>query len=75
MATLHLRDVPDDVRDVLRDRAQRTHRPLNALVVEELTSLARRPSNAEVAERLRRRDRGRAPTTEKILAVREADRS
>lgn len=74
MATLYLRDVPDDVREVLRERAQRSRRSLNALVVEELTIVARRPSNAEVADRLRRRERADGPVTEQILEARESDR-
>lgn len=48
MATLYIRNVPDDVAARLREEAEREGLSLNALAVRELSAFARRPTNAEI---------------------------
>lgn len=57
MSTLYIRDVPDDVTAVLKERAAASGMSLSAYVGAQLVALAERPTNAEVAERLRARHR------------------
>ena len=69
MATLYIRDIPDDVAETLKARAATEGRSLSAYVGAELSKLAQRPTNAEVVSRLRAADRRGAPTREDILAA------
>lgn len=47
MKRMNLRDVPEDVYEVLTRRAQLRRQSLNAYVVERLSDEARRPSMAD----------------------------
>ncbi|UDY23661.1 FitA-like ribbon-helix-helix domain-containing protein [Nocardioides sp. Kera G14] len=67
MATLYVRDVPVEVTQTLKRRAAEAGLSLSAYVGSELARLAARPTNAEVAERLRAKDRGDAPSTADIV--------
>lgn len=69
MATLYIRDVPDNVAAILRDRAAAVGMSLSAYAAEQLSQVAATPSNAEIIERLRRRDRSEGPTTDEILVA------
>lgn len=69
MATLYIRNVPDDVAARLRERAERQGLSLNALAVRELTLVARR-TNAEIL-----RGRPSFPiTTEQVAVIEEGRR-
>ncbi len=74
MATLYIRDVPDEVAEILKDRAVAEGKSLSAYVGAELAKIATRPTNAEMVARLRDRDRSAGPTTEEILAAVQAGR-
>jgi antitoxin FitA len=62
-----IRDVPDDVRDELAARAARAGRSLQEHLRAELIELTRRPSAAELMERIRAR---KASTGSKLSAAR-----
>jgi plasmid stability protein len=57
LATLHIRNVPDDVVETLKDRARSSGRSLNAEAVKVLSEGSRRPTRTvdEVIESVRRR--------------------
>lgn len=74
MSTLYIRDVSDQVAETLKARAAAEGKSLSAYVGAELTRFAARPTNAQVAARLRERDRSSGPTSEEILAELEAGR-
>ncbi|MBT0992968.1 antitoxin [Cellulomonas sp. DKR-3] len=74
MATLYIRDVSDEVAATLKVRAAEAGTSLSAYVSRELERLAARPTNAQIVEQLRSRDRSEGPTTEEILAAVEAGR-
>ncbi|MGI9003887.1 MAG: FitA-like ribbon-helix-helix domain-containing protein [Pseudonocardia sp.] len=52
---LQVRDVPDDLHEVLRHRATASGMSLSAYVLRELERVASRPPLAEVLERAARR--------------------
>ncbi|MEI6621619.1 MAG: antitoxin [Actinomycetes bacterium] len=52
MATLHLRDVPDETVAQLRRIAAQHRTSMNAVAVQELVSAARRADNAALLEAL-----------------------
>ena len=68
VTTLYIRDVADDVAQTLKDRAAEAGTSLSAYVGLELAKIAARPTNAEVAARLRARDRTGNPSTADIVA-------
>ncbi|MBD8059977.1 antitoxin [Cellulomonas sp. JH27-2] len=68
MTTLYIRDVADDVAQTLKERAAEAGTSLSAYVAVELAKLAARPTNAEVAARLRTQDRADGPSAEDIVA-------
>ncbi|WP_231496021.1 antitoxin [Cellulomonas sp. HZM] len=74
MTTLYIRDVSDDVAETLKARAAAAGTSLSAYVNLELTKIAARPTNAQLVERLRARDRSGGPTTEEIVAEVQAGR-
>lgn len=53
---IQVRDVPPDVHRRLKVRAAQENRTLSELVREQLEEAARRPSMAELLERLRGRE-------------------
>lgn len=67
MTTLHVRDVPAEVAQTLKERAAAEGTSLSAYVVAELARIASRPTNAEIVQRLRALDRGEGPTTGDIV--------
>jgi plasmid stability protein len=74
MATLYIRDVPEAVADTLKERSAAQGTSLSAYVGAELARLAARPTNEEIAARLRGRDRSTGPSTDEIVAAVEAGR-
>jgi plasmid stability protein len=76
MASITVRDLPDDARDELAARAASTGRSLQEFLRAELIDLARRPTAdvlmARVRERKLRTDSRLA--RDRILADRDADR-
>ena len=58
----------------LKQRAAAEGKSLSAYVASELTKIAARPTNAQIAARLRTRDRSAGPTPEEIVEAIQADR-
>jgi len=77
MASITIRNVPDEVRDELAARAARAGRSLQEHLRAELIELARDPSPEDLLEqiRARKRETGTRLTPEEILAYRDADRT
>lgn len=55
MSTLQVRDVPEDVRRVLKMRAAAAGQSLSEYVLAELSRWARQPTLDELTERVRHR--------------------
>lgn len=74
--SITIRNVPDDVRDILASRAAREGRSLQEHLRTTLVELATKPSIDEWLDRVRERARaaGAEFTAEEILAARDADR-
>jgi plasmid stability protein len=75
MALIQVRDVPEPIVRALKARAAERGLTLTAFLRTELGRLAARPTNAEIAERLARRNRRGGPTVadtvEEIRRIRE----
>lgn len=67
MPVLYARDVPEDVVDALKERAAARGMSMSAYVVEELSRIVARPTNADIVARLRALDRSQGATREDIL--------
>jgi len=67
---IQIRDVPDDVHATLRARAARAGLSLSDYLLEEITGLARRPTVADVLDRVEKRQGG-ASREAIVAAVRE----
>lgn len=67
MPVLYTRDVPEDVVDALKERAAARGMSMSAYVVEELSRVVARPTNADIVARLRALDRSQGATREDIL--------
>lgn len=67
MPVLYARDVPEDVVDALKERAAARGMSMSAYVVEELSRVVARPTNADIVARLRALDRSQGATREDIL--------
>jgi plasmid stability protein len=75
MTTLYIRDVADSVAETLKERAAAAGMSLSAYVARELANIAARPTNAEIVQRLKARDRSAGPPTADIVeAVRDSRR-
>lgn len=74
MTTLYIREVPETVAETLKARAAAQGQSLSAYVNVQLARLAARPSNAEIAERLRARDRSDGVSTQRIVDEVQATR-
>lgn len=74
MTTLYIREVSEEVAETLKQRAAAQGKSLSAYVGAELAKIAARPTNDEIVERLRARDRSNGPTTDEIVAAVQADR-
>lgn len=74
MTTLYIRDVSEEVAEVLKARAAAEGKSLSAYVGAELTKIAARPTNAEIVARLKQHDRSDGPSADEIVAALQADR-
>ena len=74
MATVQVRNVPDDVLRRLKVEAAQNGRSLNAFMLERMTAWAQRPTLAEYAARVQPRPAGSAPTMADIVAEIRKDR-
>jgi hypothetical protein len=75
VTTLYIRDVDDAVAETLKQRAAVAGMSLSAYVALELANIAARPTNAEIVQRLKTRDRSAGPSTVEIVeAVRDSRR-
>lgn len=75
MATLYIRDVDDAVAETLKERAAAAGMSLSAYAARELANIAARPTNAEIVQRLKAKDRSAGPSTAEIVeAVRNSRR-
>ena len=73
MSTLQIRDVPEDIKRVLKIRAAAAGQSLSEYALAELRRSAERPTFAELWERIQQRgavDLGR-PTTELLHEERD----
>ncbi len=68
MSLVQVRDVPDGTVEALKVQAAREGLSLSAYLRREFERLAAQPTNAEVAERLARRQRTGGPTTAETVA-------
>jgi plasmid stability protein len=78
VATIQIRDVPDDVHEALQKRARAAGQSLQAYMREQVVELERRRTRrdtvlTEMAEILRA-DGGPGMTVEEILEARDVDR-
>jgi hypothetical protein len=73
MPSVQIKDVPDDVHGVLRQRAAGAGQSLQEYLLGRLVAEARRPTLEEVLARAGGRSGGSAPLAEATRAVR-ADR-
>lgn len=69
MKTLQIRDVPEEVHATIRARAALAGKTVSQYLLEMVTGIARQPTLAEVAERIKARTQGDGPTGEDILAA------
>jgi plasmid stability protein len=76
MASITIRDVPDDARDELASRAARTGRSLQEYLRKELIALSERPDPDVLWARIddRKRRTGTRLDADTVLAHRDADR-
>jgi hypothetical protein len=68
MPLVQVRDVPEPILRNLKAQAAERGLTLTAYLRAELTRLAARPTNAELAERLARRERRGGPTIDDTVA-------
>jgi antitoxin FitA len=68
MALIQIRDVSETTVRALKARAAERGLTLTAYLRAELNRLAERPTNAEIVERLARRNRRGGPTTADTVA-------
>ncbi len=68
MPLVQVRDVPEATVQALKARAAERGLTLTAYLRSEFDQLAASPTNAEIAERLARRDRRRGPTAAEAAA-------
>lgn len=76
MASITVRDVPDETRDELAARAASSGRSLQEYLRIQLIELARRPDPGALLDRIRARKRrtGNSLGADAIVAHRDADR-
>jgi plasmid stability protein len=73
MRTIQIRNVPDDVRRTLEERAAREGMSLSDYLLRDLVELASRPALEEIVEHVRRRPmvRSRASASQLIREARD----
>lgn len=68
MRTLQVRNVPEEISRALKAKAALAGRSLSDYLLAELEVIARRPSRAELLEKLARQGRTDLPQAEDVLA-------
>jgi hypothetical protein len=68
MSLVQVRDVPEATLRALKALAAERGLTLSAYLRDELDRIATRPTNAEIAERLARRNRAGGPTAAETVA-------
>ena len=71
MATIQVKNVPDDVHATLRHRAIDAHQSLQEYVLRLLVSAARRPTIKEVLDRAAAREGAQLSADDIVTAIRE----
>jgi plasmid stability protein len=67
VANVQIRDVPDDVHRRLKAQAAMAGQSLNEFLVARMSEIARTPSVAELAERIRRRGLYEGPSSAELI--------
>ena len=67
MATIHIRDVPDDVHRRLKSQAALAGQSLNEFLLARITEMARVPTVPELAKRIREREPDTGPSTATVI--------
>jgi plasmid stability protein len=66
---LQIRNVPDDVHATVRARAAAAGLSVSEYLLNQITDIAKQPTQAEVFGRAARRARDEGPTVDDILAA------
>lgn len=77
MATIQVREIPDDLYEVLRRRARREGQSLQAYMRDQVVALARQPTKQEAVEEIEAvlaRIPGEGPDAASVLADLDAER-
>jgi plasmid stability protein len=77
MATIQVREIPEDLYEVLRRRARRAGQSMQAYMHDQLVALARRPTKEEAIEEIEAvlsRVSGKDPTAASIAGDLAAER-
>jgi plasmid stability protein len=77
MATIQVREVPEELYEVLRRRARRAGQSMQAYMHDQLVALARRPTKEEAIEEIEAvlsRVSGKDPTAASIAGDLAAER-
>jgi plasmid stability protein len=69
MSNLQIRNVPEDVHSVVRARAAAQGLSVSEYLLNQITDLARHPTQAEVFARAAKRAREGGPTVDDVLAA------
>jgi plasmid stability protein len=72
---LQIRNVPDDVHAAVRARAAAAGLSVSEYLLNQITELAKQPTQAEVFARAARRSREEGPTVDDILSALDEGRS
>ena len=70
MPSVQIKNVPDDIHAVLRQRAAAAHQSLQEYLLSRLIAEASRPALGEILERASRRSGGSVPLRTAVTAVR-----
>lgn len=77
MATIQVREIPEDLYEVLRRRARRAGQSMQAYMHDQIVNLARRPTKEEAVEQIEAvlsRAATPEPETASVLADLAAER-
>jgi plasmid stability protein len=74
MSTLQIRDMPEDVKRILKSRAAAAGQSLSEYALAELRKSAERPTIAELTARLRQRGGPREDLTPSAAEILRAER-
>jgi plasmid stability protein len=74
MPNVQVRDVPDDVHRQLKSQAALAGQSLNAFLLARLTDIARTPTVAELAQRIRERGVYEGPSSAAVIRGERARR-